>query len=149
LVDAPPNPEEVSGQWQSASLPVAIQPATAAHPVSSKAGRHRSTENSPKKRTQLPLFHATDQTSPRNFSDDRGVVQVTRTVISEELMDHDLRLTRKDGSIRYFHIYGRPAPKDGETITVPIDGKFVKASVKGAPDEPETAIAVDAEAEEI
>ena len=64
-------------------------------------------------------------------------------------MDHDLRLTRKDGSIRYFHIYGRPAPKDGETIALPIDGRLIKASVKGAPEEPEAAIAVDAEAVEI
>jgi hypothetical protein len=64
-------------------------------------------------------------------------------------MDHDLRLTRKDGSIRYFHIYGRAAPKDGETIALPIDGKLVKASVKGSPEGSEAAIAVDAEAVEL
>jgi hypothetical protein len=64
-------------------------------------------------------------------------------------MDHDLRLTRKDGSIRYFHIYGRPAPKDGEIITLPIDGKLVKVSVTGSPEESETVMLVDAEAVEI
>jgi hypothetical protein len=27
-------------------------------------------------------------------------------------MEHDLLLTRKDGSVRCFHIYDRPRPKD-------------------------------------
>jgi hypothetical protein len=64
-------------------------------------------------------------------------------------MDHDLRLTRKDGSIRYFHVYDRPTPKEGDIVTLPIDGRLVKASVKGAPEEPEITIMADAEATEI
>jgi hypothetical protein len=64
-------------------------------------------------------------------------------------MDHDLRLKRKDGSIRYFHIYNRPTPKEGEIVTLPIDGRLVKASVKGTPEEPEITILADAEAMEI
>ena len=64
-------------------------------------------------------------------------------------MDHDLRLRRKDGSIRYFHIYGRPTPNDGEIVTLPIDGKLIKASVKDSPKAEEATIEVDAEAEEI
>ena len=64
-------------------------------------------------------------------------------------MDHDLRLTRKDGSIRYLHIYDRPTPKEGDIVTLPIDGRLVKASVKGTPEEPEIAIMADVEAMEI
>jgi hypothetical protein len=64
-------------------------------------------------------------------------------------MDHDLRLTRKDGSIRYLHIYGRPTPRHGDVVTLPIDGKSIKAFVKGSPEGPETVIAADAETIEI
>jgi hypothetical protein len=64
-------------------------------------------------------------------------------------MDHDLRLTRKDGSIRYFHIYDRPTPKEGDIVTLPIDGRLVKASVKATPEEPDITIMADAEAMEI
>lgn len=64
-------------------------------------------------------------------------------------MDHDLRLTRKDGSIRYFHIYDRPTPKEGDIVTLPIDGRSVKASVQRTPQESETTIMADAEAMEI
>ena len=64
-------------------------------------------------------------------------------------MDHDLRLTRKDGSVRYLHIYGRPTPKPGGFVTLLIDGRLIKASVNDSPEGPETAIAADAEAIEI
>jgi hypothetical protein len=68
-------------------------------------------------------------------------------------MDHDLRLTRKDSSVRYLHIYDRPTPRHGDVVTLPIDGKLIKASVKASvkdsPEGPETAIAADAEAIEI
>ena len=64
-------------------------------------------------------------------------------------MDHDLRLTLKDGSIRYFHIYDRPTPKEGDIVTLPIDGRLVKASVRGAPEEPKITIMADADAMEI
>jgi hypothetical protein len=62
-------------------------------------------------------------------------------------MDHDIRLERKDGFIRYFRVYGRPVPKEGEIVTLPIDGKLVRASVKGSLQEPEATTTVDAEGE--
>jgi hypothetical protein len=43
--------------------------------------------------------------------------------------DYDVVLTRKDRSVRNFHIYGRPIPKGGEIIGVPVDGQLVKARV--------------------
>jgi hypothetical protein len=51
-------------------------------------------------------------------------------------MEHDVVLTRKDGSGRRFHIYGRPMPNVGEIVTLPIDGRLIKArigKVHGAP----------------
>jgi hypothetical protein len=64
-------------------------------------------------------------------------------------MEHDLVLTRKDGSVRCFRIYDRPLPKDGEIVTLPIDGRSIKASVTGAPKRPETVKVADVEAVEI
>jgi hypothetical protein len=64
-------------------------------------------------------------------------------------MEHDLLLKRKDGSARCFRIYGRRIPKDGDIITLPIDGRLIKASVNGSPEEADTAVLVDAEAVEI
>jgi hypothetical protein len=64
-------------------------------------------------------------------------------------MEHDLLLTRKDGSVRCFRIYDRPTPKDGDIITLPIDGQLIKAAVKGAPEEPEMPVLADTEAVEI
>ena len=42
-------------------------------------------------------------------------------------MEHDVVLTCADGSVRKFRIYGRTAPRAGEVVTLPIDGKLVKA----------------------
>jgi hypothetical protein len=64
-------------------------------------------------------------------------------------MEHDLLLKREDGSVRCFRIYGRPIPKDGDIIALPIDGRLIKASVNGLPEEADTAVLVDAEAVEI
>jgi len=64
-------------------------------------------------------------------------------------MEHDLLLTRKDGSVRCFRIYDRPTPKDGDIITLPIDGQLIKALVKGSPDGHEMVVVADAEAVEI
>lgn len=43
--------------------------------------------------------------------------------------DCDIVLTRKDGSVRNFHIYGRPSPKSGDVISLPIDGHLIKARI--------------------
>jgi hypothetical protein len=44
-------------------------------------------------------------------------------------MEHDLVLTRKDGSARHFRIYGRSAPNVGDIVTLPIDGQLVKVRI--------------------
>ena len=43
--------------------------------------------------------------------------------------DHGVSLTRKDGSIRIFHVYGRQPPNRDEEITLPVDGRLIKARV--------------------
>jgi hypothetical protein len=48
-----------------------------------------------------------------------------------------------------FSIYDRPLPKDGDIVTLPIDGRSIKASVTGPPKGPETVIVADVEAVEI
>jgi hypothetical protein len=42
---------------------------------------------------------------------------------------HDVVLIRTDGSVRNFRIYGRPTPKRGDTITLPVDGRLIRARV--------------------
>jgi hypothetical protein len=43
--------------------------------------------------------------------------------------DHTVSLTRKDGSRRTFHIYGRSTPKRDDVITLPVDGRLIKARI--------------------
>jgi hypothetical protein len=64
-------------------------------------------------------------------------------------MEHDLLLRRKDGSVRHFRIYDRPLPKDGDIITLPIDGRLITASVTGPSKEPEIVAVANVEAVEI
>lgn len=47
-------------------------------------------------------------------------------------MEHDLVLMCKDGSTRHFRIYGRPTPKTGDVVSVPIDGHLIKARIGNA-----------------
>ncbi len=44
-------------------------------------------------------------------------------------MEHDVVLTRQDGSKKHFRIYGRPTPSVGDIVTLPIDGHLIKARV--------------------
>jgi len=44
---------------------------------------------------------------------------------------HDVVLKCKDGSVRNFRIYGRPTPNGGDTITLPVDGRLIRARVSG------------------
>ena len=46
-------------------------------------------------------------------------------------MTHDVVLTRQDGSVRNFRVYDRPIPNGGDTITLPVDGRLIKARVSG------------------
>lgn len=42
---------------------------------------------------------------------------------------YDVLLARSDGSKRIFRIYGRPLPEAGEAITLPVDGRLIRARV--------------------
>ena len=44
---------------------------------------------------------------------------------------HDVVLICNDGSLRNFRVYGRPMPNAGETITLPVDGRLIRARVNG------------------
>ena len=44
-------------------------------------------------------------------------------------MEHDVLLTRKDGSAKYFRIYGRSTPNVGDIVTLPIDGQLIRARI--------------------
>ena len=44
-------------------------------------------------------------------------------------MEHDILLTREDGSAKHFRIYGRSTPNVGDIVTLPIDGQLVKARI--------------------
>jgi hypothetical protein len=48
---------------------------------------------------------------------------------------HDVLLLRSDGSKRIFRIYGRPLPESGETVTLPVDGRSIRARVTISPQE--------------
>jgi hypothetical protein len=44
-------------------------------------------------------------------------------------MEHDVLLTRQDGSKKHFRIYGRPIPHIGDIVTLPIEGHLIKARI--------------------
>jgi hypothetical protein len=67
----------------------------------------------------------------------------------EVTMIPDITLLRRDGSVRNFRVYDRPIPKDGDIITLPIDGNLTKARVSIRPGEPEMTQSLDAKAVEI
>ena len=64
-------------------------------------------------------------------------------------MTHDITLLRRDGSVRSFRVYDQPTPKDGDIITLPVDGNLTKARVSIRPGEPEMTRSLDAKAVEI
>jgi hypothetical protein len=64
-------------------------------------------------------------------------------------MTYDVELIRQDGSVRNFRVYDQPPPKDGDIITLPVDGQLTKARVNVPPEKAETVQAVDAKAVEI
>jgi hypothetical protein len=61
----------------------------------------------------------------------------------------DVLLIRSDGSKRIFRIYGRPMPESGETITLPVDGRSIKARVPVLATQTETEQWADAAAVEL
>jgi hypothetical protein len=64
-------------------------------------------------------------------------------------MTHDVALTRKDGSLRNFRVYGLSSLENGDIITLPVDGQLIKARVNGPPKRPEIIQSADAEAVEV
>lgn len=64
-------------------------------------------------------------------------------------MTHDITLIRRDGSVRNFRVYDRATPKDGDIITLPIDGNLTKARISIRSGEPEMTQSLDAKAVEI
>jgi hypothetical protein len=60
---------------------------------------------------------------------------------------HDVVLIRKDGSVRNFRVNGRPTPNSGDTITLPVEGRLIRARVSGKSSvllqKPEMAQSVD------
>ena len=69
--------------------------------------------------------------------------------MTHDARTHDVVLARRDGSIRKFRIYGRPMPRNGDIISLPVDGRLITACV-GAPSEnPEVVKAMDYEAREL
>ena len=57
--------------------------------------------------------------------------------------DHDVVLTRKDGSVRKFRIYGQPRPNGRDVITLPVDGQAVKARIGEPPQGSEISQSAD------
>jgi hypothetical protein len=57
--------------------------------------------------------------------------------------DYDVVLTCKDGSIRNFRIYGQPRPNGGDIISLPVDGRVVKARIDECSQGSETSQFVD------
>jgi hypothetical protein len=58
--------------------------------------------------------------------------------------DYDVVLIRKDGSVRNFRIFGEPSPHAGEVISLPVDGRIVKAQIGASPQESTASQSVDA-----
>jgi hypothetical protein len=58
---------------------------------------------------------------------------------------HDVLLSCGDGSKRKFQVYGRPMPRHGEVITLPVDGQLIRARVTVSSDQPEMNRSVDAQ----
>jgi hypothetical protein len=62
---------------------------------------------------------------------------------------HDVTLIRRDGSVHSYRVYDRSPPKEGDIITLPINGQLTKARVSATPGKAEMAQLADAEAAEI
>ena len=44
-------------------------------------------------------------------------------------MEHDVVVTRADGSVRKFRIFGQAAPRIGDVVMLPMDGKLIKTRI--------------------
>jgi hypothetical protein len=69
--------------------------------------------------------------------------------VRHDARTHDVVLTRTDGSVRKFRIYGRPMPGKGDVITLPVDGQLITASVSVPSENLEVVKEMDYEAREL
>lgn len=69
--------------------------------------------------------------------------------MTNDASTHDVLLTRRDGSVRKFRIYGRPMPGSGDAITLPVDGQLITALVSAPAETPEVAKEMDYQAREL
>ena len=69
--------------------------------------------------------------------------------MTHDARTHDVVLTRRDGSVRKFRIYGRPMPGKGDAITMPVDGHIITARASAPSENPEVVREMDYEAREL
>jgi hypothetical protein len=69
--------------------------------------------------------------------------------VTHDARTHDVVLTRRDGSVRKFRIYGRPMPGKGDVITLPVDGQLVRTRVSVPSENPKVVKEMDYEAREL
>jgi hypothetical protein len=69
--------------------------------------------------------------------------------MTHDARTHDVVLTRRDGSVRKFRIYGRPMPGKGDAITLPVDGHIITARVSAPSENPEVVREMDYDAREL
>ena len=72
-----------------------------------------------------------------------------RSAVTHDARTHDVVLTRRDGSVRKFRIYGRPMPGKGDVITLPADGELITASISVPSENLEVVKEMDYEAREL
>jgi hypothetical protein len=69
--------------------------------------------------------------------------------MTQDAGTHDVLLAWGDGSKRKFRVYGRPRPRCGEVITLPVDGQCIRARVTVSSDQPKMNRWIDAELVEL
>jgi hypothetical protein len=63
--------------------------------------------------------------------------------VTHDARTHDVVLTRSDGSVRKFRVYGRPMPGNRDVITLPVDGHLITARVSAPSEIPELVKQMD------
>jgi hypothetical protein len=63
----------------------------------------------------------------------------------QDAVTHDVVLSPGHGRKRKFRFYGRPMPRNGDTIALPLDGRLISARITGHSDKLEIEQSVDAE----
>jgi hypothetical protein len=69
--------------------------------------------------------------------------------VTQDARTHDVVLTRSDGSVRKFRIYGRPMPGKRDVITLPVDGQLITARVSAPSENPEVLKEMDYQVREL